>query len=247
MLKPEIKNEKIIQIKVTDYENLINNNKDNFILALKLARLSNAIRSQKRMLYKVTVESENDDNVIKFKNRFDIILLLSSVLYESIKTYLFTIEDKIPLDSLSEKSKQKHSEFEKRYPKEKPKGDNFNNFLYTLRNRIVFHFDEKIIEETIAELHFNEDKHFFGYGASRQTKDVFFCISDDIIIHYIEKNFPSFCTVDEADFYGNIENKVLSESFAVAEYFDTLIADLLKGYLRVQLTSEDRRDNNAQI
>ncbi|MFA6597111.1 MAG: hypothetical protein WCS69_05250 [Ignavibacteriaceae bacterium] len=219
---------KYINVKVKSYSNLLAKNKDAFILALQLTRLSNAIRSQMRIWRKIIIESENEDDIIKFKNRFDITLLLASILYESIKTYKKDIEIKILPCLVHETNRQKYFLYKERFDLKEFENNEFLRLLKTLRDKIVFHFDKGIITRTIDKIDFDEEEHLIAFGTSIQIKDMFFSITDDIVLNYLMDEFSSFFINNKVSaFYNKIENQITDESLKLAEYFDLLIGDLL--------------------
>lgn len=221
-----------INVKIKSYNELLKTDKANFILALQLTRLSNSIRSQLRLWRKVIVESENENNMIKIKNRFDITLLLASALYESIKTYKKDIENKMQYCQVSKENESKYLFYKERYDKKEFEKNTFLRLVKTLRDKIIFHFDKDIITNTINQIHFDEEEHLIAFGASRQTKDVFFSIPDDIVLTYLMEEFSSLCPSKKvADFYEIIESQIVDESLKLAEYFDHSITSLLNKHI----------------
>lgn len=223
---------KNIKVKVKNYKDLVNKNEDLFILSIQLARLSNALRTQMRILRKIIIDSENEDKMIMIKNRFDTTLLLAAVLYECIKTYKNEIEKKVPYNLLSEENKQKYQRYKVYYDSKKIDENDFQKLLQTLRDKVIFHFDRNVIKNTIKNINFNEEEYLLASGSTEQIKDFFFNIPDDVVLHYLTEKFPSFyLNKNTTEFFEKIENQIFGESFNLSNYFDSLIGEILKEHL----------------
>ena len=155
--------------------NELKNNNDLLIL-IQLSRIVNSLRSSLRSYMAV----ENEDIVIKTKDRFDIILIHGSLLYEAIKALSKHANRFCSLkiwDNISEECKG----FNKQLGDKK---SFTNTILYKIRNKLFFHFDYSELSDTFQYFDLKEDIRFI-IAKTEKNSDCIYSFADDLVLTYL--------------------------------------------------------------
>lgn len=214
-----------IKLKVKDYDKLLKFKRSEFLLSIQISRLINALRIILKRIYEDNLQQESSDKLIHTKNTVDLLILLSSTLYEVIKTYKKDIEKKIPQKILSKVNSKKYIDLKNKYDYQNP--DNFCKILKEIRNKLSFHFDEDIVKKYIDNTNLKEEENYILISTSERIIDTFFCLPYDIALSHLDdlgststKNFM----------FNEFKNQVYTESVFLSEFFEYLIIDLLKDH-----------------
>ena len=149
-----------------------------FKIVIQLSRIVNILRGSLRLYLNVS----NEDKLLDVKDRFDLILIHCSLLYEGIKEFTSLCKDLKNYDVWND-----HFEEIKIITRESGKRNSFTNtILSRIRNEIIFHFGEGLIDEMIDGFDFRKDASFL-MGKSDQVKDVIYVLTDNLILNYLIK------------------------------------------------------------
>ena len=170
-------NEYQISISKKKFEELRNNTK--FLKIMILSRFVNALRFC-QMLSLVTI-SNSEGTYARKRHTINVPLFTSSVLYEGFR--------------FTEKSLETDKEFNRMDIYKKGMGaiindnDNkklVNQSLSIIRNRFVFHFDQKHIRSTEEALHkFNSDSYIFASAHGEAGGNMYYGLADEFFINYL--------------------------------------------------------------
>lgn len=191
-------------------------NSDDFILAIQLSRIINALRSNFRSHLNVS----NDHHLINVKDRIDLLLIHGAMLYEAIKvvtSYGKRIKELKVWAKIS-------SEF-KFFSKENGDKSSFRNtVLDKIRNKIFFHFDYDIISETLKKTHFSDGITFITAKSTKEI-DVIYSLVDDLILSYLVQLYET----DKASYekYNEIEKTIINFSDRLCRLIGKIVKELL--------------------
>jgi len=189
-----------------------------FRIVIQLCRMVNILRGSLRLYLNVS----NEDRVLDVKDRFDLILIHSSLLYEAIKEFSALCKDLKNYDVWME-----HFEDIKIITKESGKKDSFTNtILSKIRNEIVFHFGEGLIEEMIAGFDFRKDASLL-IGKSEQVKDIIYVLADNLILTYLIKSVGG--EEQSLNTYDKFTHDVVALSDTLCSTSEQIMKGLLKG------------------
>jgi len=208
--------------KVTIKKNCIKElrSSEDFILAIQLSRIVNSLRSNFRSYINVS----NNDDLLDFKDRIDLLLIHGSMLYEAIHKF----------SSMSKRLSQlnywkNNIEQIKELQGENNKKESFTNtVLKSIRNKIFFHFDNEVISEALGDFVL-VDNQIFARGRSTKCKDMLYTLVDDLILNHLVQLCPE--QMDPCKKYEKIEKKIIELSRKLCSIFDNITKELLGGKL----------------
>lgn len=149
-----------------------------FRIVIQLCRMVNILRGNLRLFLSVS----NEDRLLDVKDRFDLLLIHCSLLYEAMKEFTSLCKNLKNYDVWNE-----HFEDIKIITREFGKKDSFTNtVLYKIRNEIMFHFGEGLIEEMIEGFDFRKDASLL-IGKSEKVGDIIYVLADNLILNYLMK------------------------------------------------------------
>ena len=150
-----------------------------FRIVIQLCRMVNILRGNLRLYLNIS----DEDRLLNVKDSFDLILIHCSLLYEAMKEFSSLCKDLKNYDVWNE-----YLEDIKIITRESGKKDSFTNtILSKIRNEIIFHFAEGLIEEMIEGFDFRKDASFL-MGKSDQVRDVTYILADNLIFNYLIKS-----------------------------------------------------------
>ena len=194
---------------------------DDFILAIQLSRIVNGLRSNLRTILTVS----NNSKMIETKDRIDLILIHGSMLHEALK--VFMRHNKKFRDMEVYQSEQ---EAFKEIGWECNDNKSFNRkILKFIRNKLFFHFDHKVVFETLQKMTF-PDGITFLQANSKQNKDVIYTLSDDVILAYLT-GLDESKSKDGVEKYQFIENDIIKLSKTLGDLIEKIIKELLNDTL----------------
>ena len=141
-----------------NYINLTCNNIDklrkqsNFKLAVQLSRMQNTILASQRQYLRIDVDNDPANK----RDRFELLLYHSAVIFESIKTLLSYSSQLKKLDSwkiqnIAVQKIQQEFNNDKSFTQK---------YLEPIRNKILFHYDTEVIEEILRNYTLTEETIF---------------------------------------------------------------------------------------
>ena len=204
-----------VQLKPECFKDL--RSSDDFVVAIQLSRIVNALRANLRAQICISHESE----LLIAKDKLDLILCQASMLYEGIKEF-----SKLSGNLHALTYWKAHLEEIHELQTEHNNLVSFTNtVLKNVRNMVFFHFDSNIISEMIEDHPFVGDINFM-VGDSKERKDILYSLADDLILSYL----VSLCTEpieDPFEKYAAIEKRIMHLSDLLCSIFDNLIKELL--------------------
>ena len=193
---------------------------EDFILAIQLSRIVNALRSNFRSYINVS----NDDRMLDTKDRVDLLLIHGSMLYEAVREFSRMSKWFSQLNYW-----KKNTEQIKQLQTENNDRDSFTNtVLKSIRNKIFFHFDKEVISKTLQNFNLKGNPTF-AVGKSTERKDVLYTLVDDLILTHLVRLCPE--EVDSFHKYEKIEQKIIRLSDKLCSAFDNITKELLNGKL----------------
>ena len=172
-----IGNDYYISISKEKFELLKNNQK--FLKTIILSRIINALRFCQMLT--LLPASNNESTYARMRHRINVPLFTSSVLYEGFR--------------FAEKALETDKDFKEMEVYKKGIGaiinDDgnkklINNRLSIIRNRFVFHFDQKHIEKTEQYLRrYNSDAIIFASACGEAGGNMYYVLADEFFINYL--------------------------------------------------------------
>jgi len=194
---------------------------ENFVVAVQLARVVNALRSN----WRAHICISHDDKLLIAKDRLDLMLCQASMLYEAVREF-------------SRLSKHLSSlEYWRTHPDEirclqtesNDQSSFTNTILKNIRRKVYFHFDRDIISDRIS-YHPMGNNVDFMIGQSTTRKDVVYSLADDLILSYVV-SLSSEPALKPLEKYDRFEKKVIKLSDQLCSLFDNLIKELMRDKL----------------
>lgn len=204
-----------------DYIEKLKSSED-FILAIQLSRIINSLRSNFRSYINVS----NSDDLLDLKDRIDLLLIHGAMLYEAIHEFSSMSKRLAKLVFWRKNAKQI-----KMLQRENNDKDSFTNtVLKSIRNKIFFHFDKKVIRDALSKFNLH-DEPVFIIGKSTSRKDMRYSLADDLVLTYLVNLFPKYNDMFQR--YEEIREKIIKLSDTTCSVFDNIIGELLKDKLDI--------------
>jgi len=217
------KNVKVILAKESiDFQNP----RKDLLAGLHLARLTNALRAKQRSYYLHFNFEKEISKLRAIAMNFDLLLNALASIFETWKKACqierdFHIIDSIPDENL----KTELRDFIE------PKDDRYSiiEMAKYVRNRMVYHFDDRIIQSNIHKFA-DQQEIVLVRGDTDSTVDAYFSFVDDILITDILERFGSNFR-GEKNVYGALTLKTYSFLHEFASACDKIVFQLLKADL----------------
>ncbi|MHA1348073.1 MAG: hypothetical protein ACTSO3_16850 [Candidatus Heimdallarchaeaceae archaeon] len=187
---------------------------------IQLSRTINAIRANQRMYRRIDANVDFHNK----KDRIEIILFHAALVWEGLKQFSI-------YRSLFKKLKTWNKQLEdiRELQKEINNKNSFTNLIIKrIRNKVVFHFDPKIIKDIADKFQPNTEIIFMSSKSGTKLDSVF-NLADDFVLNFILKIIP----IDETEIkkFDWFEDNLLRVSELLCDIFENLLLDLLKPYI----------------
>jgi hypothetical protein len=223
-----------MQLKKMNYINLTCNNIDklrkqsNFKLAVQLSRMQNTILASQRQYLRIDVDNDPANK----RDRFELLLYHSAVIFESIKTLLSYSSQLKKLDSwkiqnIAVQKIQQEFNNDKSFTQK---------YLEPIRNKILFHYDTGVIEEILRNYTLTE-KTIFAEAKSEMTFDLVFTLTDELLINFLMQSIEEKNTESEKWRY------FLEKLLEISNILSGLLYDFIIELLGEHLSIEKDKDN----
>jgi len=191
-----------------------------FLTAIRLLRMNSAIITVLSFINRVIKEDSTTKR--DERDRYEEILYYGAVLYESIKT-LGKMNDKIR--GLKE-YKQHIDDINYLTSELKNKNSFIYTILGTIRDKLVFHFDEESIQESLSELDIADEELIILEGDSEKSVDVNYPVVAEVYLNYLIKKIPRCSSDKEKLKYILIEMNTISSK--IGKIVGDIAGELLK-------------------
>jgi len=156
-----------------------------FINAIRLLRIDNAITTLKSLMYRTfqdgTKTEPKDDTSRDERDRLEIVQYYGATLYESIKT-MYNMADQ--LEKLDEY--KKHIDDINYLFDEWSNPDSFTQtILKKIRNKLAFHFDKEVFQEAILDMDLPDEEFVLFEGDSERNFDLNYPIIPTLYFNYL--------------------------------------------------------------
>ncbi len=192
-----------------------------FFFGLQQARLFNSFNMSRRTYFRIL----KDDNPINQRDHIECILLHGAIVYECINTLRKKRNRLLKLKSWN--SSNLSINFIKK------EIENKNSFSETIlkdiRNKIVFHFDQNILEDIAKDYPFTEGTTLIE-GSSDNDIEYYFPIIDKIVLTFLSKSLDAESS--DLKVPSKIIEKLIEVSSHLAMTIIELTTDILHTYIK---------------
>jgi len=195
---------------------------EDFILAIQLSRVVNGLRSNFRTYLGV----KNSAKMIAVKDRLDLLLIHGSMLYEAINVFISHGKRFKDL-KVFEENREGFKQIQKQFG---DKNSFKNTVLERIRNKLFFHFNQKVVPDTLSKMPFPDGITFLR-AISRSNKDIIYTLADDIVLTFLT-DFDD-AKKEGIEIYKSIEGQIIELSKTLGDLIDKIIAELLEDKLEV--------------
>ncbi len=184
--------------------------KEDLQVFFHILRMANSLRS----IMKLQVKIKETDRLETFKDRMELYLLNIATYYEALKTLIKTLMPRISKEYLSTANLKAISKLQERF--ENRKNDAFIRVAMATRNKIVFHFDSKVVDDFVRDGSPSKDI-LIGYARSTAIADSVLLEPSTAIIKFLSDQCPKY--IDKKDAIDWIESTSIHE---ISEFCKTL-------------------------
>jgi hypothetical protein len=199
--------------------NMLKNN-SKFLTAIRLLRMENTIITALSLFERA--DTNSSETTRNKRDKTEAILYFGAVLYESLKTLHKMRKDLDGLEQYKLHTKDINCLFG-----ELSNPNSFTNtILVEIRDRLVFHFDKKVFQESLSGLDISEKEFTIVEGDSEMSGDI-----NNSVIPVLYSNY----LIKKATYHGSDEEKLKyiydemnSISVKLREVIGNIAGELLK-------------------
>jgi hypothetical protein len=183
-----------------------------------IIRMNNSLRSVQKLHVKIS----GIDHIEDFKDRIDFHFTGIALYHEAIRTFLWSIYPRIKRSYIEAGDRQEIENLKSRL--DNVDNDPFLNIAAIIRDKVAFHFDCDIINESIIE---GEPKNdiLIGYMRSPSTIDCVFIEPYSSIFKYLSDNLKVKCR------YGEAMDWIMKNSIREMDSFCGILERITGAYL----------------